>query len=476
MTLPASSNSWRFTRRERTGLAAALCALIIFGTVLEFRTALRHAPMTDLGVFACAAGAVRSGENIYGICDWHGWHYQYPPTLAILFIPLSHPVPAPITILPTGVLRTDANTPWGYRIDSRSQYYGLHGQNVRFFWIVLAWYIISVGLICFSAHALACVLDGSKLSQPPASDAGGRRRWWWLRTLPLLICAGSLGTDLSRGQVDVLMLAAIAGGLYLINRRRDFAGGICLSFPATVKLFPPFLLLYPFWRRRWLMSLGVVSGLILALAIIPAIALGPKHTLELYGNWVDVLAKPALGQGTDTSRAKELTGMTATDNQSLLAFIHNWKYLRLPRAERPPEAAQIERYTVYGIGTLMLIGTGIASGIRREDKPQDLLIIAGILIGLAFVVSPIVHNYYYLELLPLVTALVNLCLAEETPVKAKLRGVLLIFMLSDMLARLPGIGNHLRDVGVPLLSMVTMMGAGAWVLLRNDGSSQRRPN
>ena len=464
------AGSWRFTRKERRGLTMALCAILVFGTVLEFRTALRRAPMTDLGVFACAAGAVRSGDNIYNISDWHGWHYQYPPALAILFTPLAHPQPAPITLLPPGVPRTAANTPWGYYIDAHSQYYGLHGENRRFFGIVAVWYVISVGLIIFSAHALACVLEGSTLKTPPPSAVGERRRWWWLRTLPLLVCAGSLATDLSRGQVDVLMLAAVAGGLYLISAQREFTAGICLSFPATVKLFPPFLLLYPFWRRRWRMSAGIVGGLILTLAILPAATLGPKRTVELYRNWVDVLAKPALGHGTDTSRAKELTGINASDNQSLLAFFHNWKHYNLPPMERPPKADPGERYAVYAVGVLLLLGVGVVSGIRRHDGPQDLLIIAGLLVGLAFVVSPIVHNYYYLVLLPLVAALLDRSLAEgATPAPdPKLRWVLVVFLVVDVLARLPPIGNHLRDIGLPLLSMVALMCAGAMVLLRKD--------
>lgn len=470
MNINPEPAGWCLTRSERVGLAVVLCAILAYGIVLEFRTALRRAPMTDLGVFACAAGAVRSGDNIYGIFDWHGWHYQYPPTLAILFTPLAHPQPAPITLLQPGVPRTGDNTPWGYHIDARSQYYGLHEQNVRFFWIVAVWYLISVGLIVFSAHALACVLEGSGLRTPPPTEARARRRWWWLRTLPLLVCAGSLGTDLSRGQVDVLMLAAIAGGLYLISARQEFNAGLCLSFPATVKLFPPFLLLYPFWRRRWRMSAGIVGGLILALAVLPAITLGPKRTVELYRNWIDVLAKPALGHGTDTSRAKELTGMTATDNQSLLAFFHNWKHHKLPRMERPPEAAPSERYAVYVVGVLMLLGVGVVSGIRRQDKPPDLLIIAGLLVGLAFVVSPIVHNYYYLVLLPLVAALLDCSLPDDSgrALNRKLLAVLAIFTVGDMLARLPGIGNHLRDFGVPLLTMVAMMCAGATVLLRKE--------
>ena len=118
----------------------------------------------------------------------------------------------------------------------------------------------------------------------------------------------------------------------------------------------------------------------------------------------------------------------------------------------------------------MLLGVGVVSGIRRQDKPPDLLIIAGLLVGLAFVVSPIVHNYYYLVLLPLVAALLDCSLPDDSgrALNRKLLAVLAIFTVGDMLARLPGIGNHLRDFGVPLLTMVAMMCAGATVLLRKE--------
>jgi hypothetical protein len=469
-TTPETRSRWHFRRGERIGLAAAFCVVLAFGANLEKRTALRRTPMTDLGVFACAAGAVRSGDNIYTICDWHGWHYQYPPTLAILFAPLAHPVPTGPPTLAPGVPRTKSNAPWGYRIDAPGNFYGLDEQNARFFWIVAVWYAISVVLIFLSAHALACALEGSSLGQPPPDGQAERRRWWALRTLPLLICIGSLGTELSRGQVDVLTLASISLGLYLATTKREFNAGICLSFPATVKLFPPFLLLYPIWRRRWRMTAGVIAGLVLALAILPAVALGPKRAIELYRLWAQVLAKPALGQGTDPARAVEL-GMIGTDNQSLLAFIHNWRYHDLPRQQRPSVAASGERYAVYAIGALMLLGVGTVSGIRRRDRPHELFIIAGLLIGLAFVVSPIAHNFYYLVLLPLIAAVLDRSLADGSsrPRNLKLLWVLVVFMLVDILARLPKIGAYLRDVGVPLLSMVGLMCAGAMVLLKRDG-------
>ena len=479
--IPDSLRGWRFSRKESASLVVGLIAFIAFGANVEQRTALRRTPMTDLGVFACAAGAVRSGENLYAITDWHGWHYQYPPALAILFTPLALPVPTAPPVLAAGVLRTESNTPWGYDIASHRRFYGLHAENARFFWIVAVWYIFSVALIFFSAHALACALERRNLRDPPPVGPRERRRWWSLRMLPLLVCAGSLGTDLSRGQVDVLMLAAIALGIYLAAAGRVIKAGFWLSLPATVKLFPVLLIIYPVWRRQWRMIAGVVAGLVLALAILPAVVLGPSRASELSRIWIEVLAKPALGQGTDATRTRELTGMAGTDNQSLLAFIHNWRYHNQSREKRPAQAPPVERYTAYAIGALMLLGVMLAMGTRRPDSPRDLLIIAGLLIGVALVVNPVSHNYYFLLLLPLIVGLLDRGLNDPGCHASDLKTLLLVavFMLIDLLARLPTVGPWLRDAGLPLLSLVGIMAMGAMVLRESDqlrSKSLRKPS
>ncbi|HEV2693345.1 MAG TPA: glycosyltransferase family 87 protein [Verrucomicrobiae bacterium] len=461
----ATSANWNLRRHERISLIITLCALIAFGFLQERRTALRHAPMTDLGVFCIASGAIWSGENPYAISDWHGWHYQYPPALAILFLPLAEPVPQQPPALPPGTLKTAANTPWGYAIDGKN-YYGFHAENTHFFFVVAAWYVISLLGILLSAHALACALESRKLRSPPPEDAYARRRWWWRRLLPLAVCAGSLATDLSRGQADILMLTAIALGLYLLTANAKFKAGLCFAFPATVKLFPPLLLAYPFIRRQWSMAMGIVAGLIILLGVLPLVILGPKRTTELYQCWIEVLAKPALGHGADTSRLKELTGMGSTDNQSLLATIHNWTYHSLTRDQRPAEAAPWERNTVYAVGALMIISTLYVIGLRRTDSPQELLVIAGLLVGIALVVSPIVHNFYYLLMLPLVAALIDLGLPQANRPGLNWKFILpvVIFMLGDLLARMPGIGRMLRDNGITTLSLLWLLAAGTLFL------------
>jgi len=474
----SSPASWALSRRESATLSAVSLILLAFGFNLELRTALRRVPMTDLGVYVCGAGAVRDGQDLYRIVDWRDWHYNYPPAMAILLRPLAHPVPVPPPVLPPGIARTAENTPWGYLIDAPGNYYGLKPDNLRFFWIVAAWYLISVSLTFLSAHTLACAVERRRWQEPPPSEIKLRQRWWALRVIPMLICITSIGTDFSRGQVDLVMLAAIALAIYFASRNSGLLAGIFLAVPACIKVFPALILWYPVWRRHWRMIFGMGVGLTFLLVVLPVVVLGPQRTVEYYQTFITVLVKPGLGAGQDASRAQELTNMGATDNQSLLATIHRWSY---PPDRRPLNATPSERLSSQVVGGLLLLGWSFIAGWRRTDSPRQLALLLGTLMGITLVVSPVAHNYYFLLLMPLITGLVDEALtlrghgARDWTIIISLSA----FMVIDILARLPGIGRWLRELGLPLLTMVGLICLGALILYRrcrthDDGDQNSR--
>src|SRR5262249_52081463 len=199
------------------------------------------------------------------------------------------------------------------------------------------------------------------------------------------------------------------------------------------------------------MASGVAVGLFVFLLVLPVLALGPRRTLDSYREWKEVLAEPCLGRGADRSRRQELTGMTSTDNQSLLAAIHQWRYYGVSRRERPAEASTMERNAVYLIGGLALGVLGFAFRGKRLESPREALLLSGLLIGLALVVSPVVHNYYYLLMLPLVMGLIQPALQSLSGAKREWQVILpvLLFMLTDAMVRLPAIGSKLRELSLP---------------------------
>lgn len=461
---------WRFTHGERIVLAIVLAAILIFGVVLERRTALRNQPMTDLGVFACAAWSVATDANLYAISDWHGWHYHYPPLMAILMRPFAHPLPEPYLELPPGVARTTANTPWGYSLPgSASQYCPLGARNARFFWIVAGWYLLSVAMLLLALQALACGLEGAQLRDGPPVDAVPRRHWWLLRLLPMVIVVTSIGAELARGQVDLALLAAIAFALYFAVRGRPWVAGLCLVFPPCVKLFPALLGFWPLWRRRWAMLGGMLAGAALGLAVIPALAIGPARTVALYRDWVRVLLLPGLGAGADGSRAQELTEMKGTDNQSLLAFFHNWSHRGSTMEERRQPATSAARAAVALAGVVMLATVCRAARWRRNENARATYGFVGLLIGIMLLLSPVTHSFYLVLLIPLLMALVDSGMDVRVTPRRRwtLMTILGVFWTVDLIIRLVPRNGVVWALGLPVLSVFMLLVAGGW-LLRSD--------
>ena len=79
---------------ERWGLWTLLVFFVVFGVLVEYRSAYLRRRMTDLNCYLRASWAVREGgADLYHVFDDNGWHYNYPPLFAILMTPLADPPP-----------------------------------------------------------------------------------------------------------------------------------------------------------------------------------------------------------------------------------------------------------------------------------------------------------------------------------------------------------------------------------------------
>src|SRR5581483_5910255 len=107
----------------------------------------------------------------------------------------------------------------------------------------------------------------------PAADRWSRR-WWYARLVPVYVCFGSLGYTLSRGQVNILLVALVAGMFAAAVRGRAVASGVWLAGAIALKVIPGFLLLFPLVRREWRAGLGVAAGLFVLLGVLPAAVWG----------------------------------------------------------------------------------------------------------------------------------------------------------------------------------------------------------
>jgi hypothetical protein len=431
---PATDPRYAPLRRgERLALVAFFVLIALFAVIVEHRSAFQHTRKGDLNVFLRAGWAVRAGADLYAVTDDNGFHYHYPPLLAILAAPLADP--------PDGEDHTDMLP---YSVS------------------VAVCYLLNLLLLAFAVHQLARALERTVGLW---DWSAGSRGWWALRLTPVLACMIPIGHTLSRGQVNLLLLALFAGFLADLLYGRHFRAGLWLSMAICVKIIPAYLLLLPLWRRDGRCLVGCVAGLVLGLVLIPVLFLGPSRTVDCYREMTHTVLLPGLGKSDDASRATELTNQTATEGQSLLTALHNSLHYDL--ATRPPKASPELRFLSYALGGLMTLTALGAFGWRRRENGIDLVLLFGLLVLNMLLISPVCHLHYFSLLVPLVMALVANRWQKHEGISPGLwfLAVLILNGVSNFLPQLPEM-NLFRDCGSAMYGSLLIWLTGVAVLWR----------
>lgn len=377
---PSSPHHAPLTAWDRRWLALLVAVVVAFGALVEIRGCFLRRKQTDADVFLRAAWAVRVGGDIYDITDENGWHYHYPPLFAILLTPLADPPPG----------------------DDRAGYLPLP-FSISFC------YLASLACLAFAAHSSARLFEETSPNPQVRTLPSGCRRWWHLRVAPVLVFLIPTGQTLARGQVSLLLLALIVGFTADLCRKRDLRAGVWLAGAICLKIIPAFLLIIPLWQRNYRCLAGCMLGLFVGLILIPVGVFGLPRTLQYYAEFDAKVLRPGVGDMCDRSRLNELTGVTATDSQSLLAMIHNTIYP--DRFFRPREASAFVRTAGWLVGGLLTLITLLALG-RATGPTVQVLFVSSIVFNM-LLLSPVTHLHYFCLLVPLATAL--LALAWDGP-------------------------------------------------------------
>jgi hypothetical protein len=425
------------TRPERWGLILFAVVAVVFGGLVEMRSALLSRRMGDLSVFMRTAWAVRSGQDIYAVTDDNGFHYHYPPLLAILLVPLADP--------PVGT-----NAPWvlPYPVT------------------VALCYVLNVLCLALAVHGLAGALE--ETSPEPAALGRPRfgRRWWALRILPVLTCLPPIGHTLMRGQVNLLLLLLVCGTIAATLRGRRFQAGLFLAGAICLKVIPALLVLHPLCRRDGRCLAGCAVGLVVGLGLIPAAVFGPAQTVAYYEEWADVLVRPGLGAGGDSARDKELIEVTATDSQSFQAALHNT--LHPERATRPPHPSRAVRLVHWLVGGLLAALTLLAAWRCRDDRLAT-VITFGALVVVMVLTSPVCHLHYFTLSLPLVMGAAAIAWERgRRRLGVGMIAAAVVNIVANALPSFPGL-ELLRDDGLAMYAALLMWVVGMTLLWARRG-------
>src|SRR5262249_30325743 len=243
-----------------------------------------------------------------------------------------------------------------------------------------------------------------------------------------------------RGQVNLLLLALLCGMAAAMLRGQSWRAGFWLAGAIGLKVIPAFLLLIPLWRRDVRCLAGCALGLIVVLGIIPAVVVGVPRPNRYYQEYDEKLLRPAVGKGTDQSRAKELIEMTANDSQSILAVIHNTLYP--DRFQRPPHPSEAVRWTHWLLGGLLTVLTLLAAGWRRTDRATTTVLFFGAMVLVMLLLSPVCHLHYFCLALPLVMGLVATVLERAAAphyIGLPLTAMLWVNVIATALPHLPSL-------------------------------------
>jgi len=421
-------------RRARIAALVLLAFLVGFCALVEVRVATARKRRIDLDVNLRAAWAVRAGESPYAVTNERGWHYNLPPLLAILLVPLAEPPPG----------------------EDRS-------GTVPILASLAIWN--AVGLLCLAAgvHVLARAIERESPDAAVRTRPPGCWQWWAVRVLPVVACLPAIGITLNRGQVNLLLAALLCAAAGAATGGRRFAAGLWLAGAVCLKIIPAYLLVYPLWTRdrRWLA--GTALGLVAGLGAIPAAVFGPARAAEHYRELGRAVLLPGMNLGGDLSRAVELIDLNASNTQSFQVLFH--KLLHPVGAPRPARASVDLRLAHWLVGGVLTLVT-LRAGGRRPDSALRAVIRFGALAVLMVAVSPASHDHYFCVNLVLVVGLV----AAATSGEARLGGRGLALLLTGYAAAcaLPMIPDLrvLRDIRLPLLGSLALWLAGILALCR----------
>lgn len=219
---------------------------------------------TDGYDFYLAARALWEGNDPREVMMREIGYITYPPSAAILFLPL----------VPLGLL--------GYAI---------------------AWSALNIAFIILIPFLAMGVITGRARGHP-----------WWTYLVPALVCGRLIENNNGLAQSNVLIGFGCLLGVYWFRFGRPWRAGLAIAAMAAIKVTPGLFGVYFLWKRQWKAAMAMVLGACLFFGLLPAITYGPLAVPDHYLTWI---------QQTEEHFLYSEAGLGYQPGQSIRSTLHH---------------------------------------------------------------------------------------------------------------------------------------------------------
>lgn len=117
---------------------------------------------------------------------------------------------------------------------------------------------------------------------------------YWALFLILFLSARVFVSDLTHGNVNIVIGAFVVCALLCSFHRQDFLSGMSIGLAAVLKVTPALFIPYFAYKKKWKSLGGAIAGIIVFCWIIPGLVLGFEFNQQLVMQWYQQMIEPFL--------------------------------------------------------------------------------------------------------------------------------------------------------------------------------------
>ena len=311
-----------------------------------------------------------------------------------------------------------------------------------------------------------------------AMTGTGREPGPWLAALPGFATLTYIYDMFDLGQPNLVLLALMLGGFWLLQHRRPIAAGSLFALATAIKVFPIAVLPYLVWRRHWLSAASVAAFLGIFLVLVPAPIRGAQRNIDELVTY----ARGMIGTSSEKGFGQRDTQNWSWVNQSVIAVTH-----RLVRpvnfnqddVSKPPQTMNIvsvdfKTANAIVVIVMALIGLGFIAVLPRRANmtPRSTAAELGILFCLMTIASPLARQYYFIWLYFPMTVLMHRAAFDPRERVRRLTWLTLMVAGALQLLSLPIFPKLFQALGNNLAATFVLIGALIWHMRNPPASSQ----